>query len=82
MIRPSEIHMEHRSPPARSMEQKLCLPEGILMRRRKNPYSLAAAAAVGAGVLILFSLVLPSSFWWFLLGVGLIVLGISLHRRC
>lgn len=52
------------------------------MRRRKNPYALAAAAATGAGALILFSLVLPSSFWWFLLGVGLIVLGVYLRRRC
>lgn len=52
------------------------------MRRKKNPYTLAAATAIGAGVLILFSLVLPSSFWWFLLGVGLITLGICLRRRC
>ncbi len=33
------------------------------------------------GVLIILALVLPSGFWWLMLGVVLIVLGMQLCRR-
>ena len=52
------------------------------MHRKKPPYSVLGAAAIAAGIFILLSLVLPVSFWWFLLGVGLIVTGIHLRRKC
>ncbi len=52
------------------------------MQRRKPPTPVLAAASIAAGVFILLSLVLPATFWWFLLGVGLIVVGIHLRRRC
>ena len=35
---------------------------------------------IAAGVVILMALVLPAGFWWFLLGVGLIGLGLWTFR--
>ena len=35
-----------------------------------------------AGVLVVLSLVLPTSFWWFVMGVFLICLGLSIRKRC
>lgn len=35
-----------------------------------------------AGVLIVSYLVLPSGFWWFLVGVGMIVAGVCWSKRC
>ena len=52
------------------------------MHHRKPPTPVLSAVAIAAGVFILLSLVLPVSFWWFLLGVGLIGVGIFLRRRC
>ena len=52
------------------------------MHRKKPPNSALGAAAIAAGVFILLSLVLPVTFWWFLLGVGLIAVGIHLRRKC
>ncbi len=35
-----------------------------------------------AGVMVILSLVLPTSFWWFILGVFLICVGITVMKRC
>ncbi len=35
-----------------------------------------------AGVMIVLSLVLPTSFWWFVMGVFLICLGLTIRKRC
>lgn len=50
------------------------------MRRGQN--GLWGCAAVCAGAFILLALILPSDFWWFVLGVGLIFAGIWVIRRC
>lgn len=34
------------------------------------------------GLFIILAMVLPGAVWWFLLGVGLIVIGLCLCRRC
>lgn len=38
-------------------------------------------AAICAGVIILLALILPTDFWWFILGTGLICAGIW-YLRC
>lgn len=35
-----------------------------------------------AGVIVVLSLVLPTSFWWFVLGIFLICVGVTIMRRC
>jgi len=39
-------------------------------------------AAIVAGIFILLSLILPSQFWWFLIAVCLIAVGIWYLRCC
>lgn len=34
------------------------------------------------GLFIILAMVLPGAVWWFLLGVGLIVIGLCWCRRC
>ena len=36
---------------------------------------------VGLGVLVIMALILPTNFWWFVLGVGLIALGIFVCKK-
>ncbi len=48
--------------------------------KRKNRTIGGIIAA--AGVMVVLSLVLPTSFWWFVLGIFLICVGISVMRRC
>ena len=48
--------------------------------KRKNRTIGGIIAA--AGVMVVLSLVLPTSFWWFVLGIVLICVGISVMRRC
>lgn len=52
------------------------------MRRRRRPPSFTGVLIIALGVLVLLALVLPSEFWWFALGVGLIALGCCWSRRC
>lgn len=49
---------------------------------RRNGCSLWGMIAIGAGVIIILSIVLPKSFWWFVLAAGLIGGGIWLMRCC
>lgn len=49
---------------------------------RKHGSSLLGNICILSGVMIVLALILPSGFWWFLLGVGLIGFGIYLDRRC
>ncbi len=35
-----------------------------------------------SGVMVILSLVLPTSFWWFVLGIVLICTGITVSKRC
>lgn len=44
---------------------------------RRNPIG---AYIVCAGIFIILALILPSGFWWFFLGVALIVIGIMIFR--
>ncbi len=52
---------------------------GIGVKRRNKTIGGILAAA---GVMVILSLVLPTSFWWFVLGIFLICVGISVMRRC
>ncbi len=52
----------------------------VFMRRNNTNY--LGLIAVGAGVLIILSLVLPKSFWWFALAAVLICGGVWLLRCC
>ena len=50
--------------------------------RRKNNMSAAGCVCIFIGLFIILSLILPSGFWWFILGSCLIGLGIYRKRRC
>ena len=52
------------------------------MKRKKGPLGTVGCLVVLAGVLILLSLVLPSGFWWFVLAMVLIGVGIGILRSC
>ncbi len=52
------------------------------MRRSRCRGSLPGCISIIAGIAIIFSLVLPSGFWWFAFGAGLIALGVFLNTRC
>jgi len=49
------------------------------MRRGRLGCVLGAALIV-IGVLIILSMLLPSGFWWLVLGLGLIIFGLALLR--
>lgn len=51
------------------------------MRGKRPLPNLIGRIMVILGVLIILSFILPSGFWWFALGVGLIVLGICCSRK-
>lgn len=49
------------------------------MRRHTRTIGRVVACS---GVMVILSLVLPTSFWWFVLGVVLICVGITISKRC
>ncbi|MEE0205203.1 MAG: hypothetical protein UEE32_07645 [Oscillospiraceae bacterium] len=51
------------------------------MRRRRNPRKGIGLIAITAGVVILLAMILPVGFWWFMLAVLLISVGIW-YNRC
>ena len=55
---------------------------GRFVMRRKCSVSVAGCFFLFTGLFIILSLILPSGFWWFILGSSLIALGIYLNRRC
>ena len=52
------------------------------MRGRRPWPNTLGLICVALGVLVILSMVLPSGFWWLLLGIGLIVFGLYLIKRC
>ncbi|MBR1497204.1 MAG: hypothetical protein IJ617_06225 [Oscillospiraceae bacterium] len=53
------------------------------MRKRNPLVTVVAVVMIVAGALVLFARVLPSGFWWFCVGAGLVAGGIYLlTRRC
>jgi hypothetical protein len=50
------------------------------MRRRPRGLCALGAVSIVLGTVILLAMLLPSGFWWFVLGAGLIVTGICLLR--
>jgi len=63
------------------MGQNHSVREGIVMRRPKQQLNWIGIAAIVLGIIVLLSLFLPPGFWWFVLGVGLIVFGLCSQRR-
>lgn len=49
---------------------------------RKGRRCVLALAVIAVGVLIILALLLPGEFWWLLLAVALIALGIWMLRCC
>lgn len=49
---------------------------------RRKGFNVLGLAALSAGVVIILSIVLPSSFWWFALAAALICAGVWLIRCC
>ncbi len=47
----------------------------------KRHCKLIGCILIVSGLLVVLSMVLPTTFWWFLLGVILICAGIALLRR-
>ena len=54
----------------------------MAVRGKRPPPNIVGMICVMLGVTIILSLVLPTGFWWFMLGAGLIVLGVYWSRRC
>ena len=52
----------------------------VYMRRGRRGF--LGCAAIGAGLIIILSLVLPTDFWWFVLAIILISAGIWFLRCC
>lgn len=50
--------------------------------RKRHYGSLLGTICIASGTMIILSMVLPSGFWWFLLGVGLIGFGFYFNSRC
>ena len=50
--------------------------------RRKHCGSIFGYICIVSGLMIILSLVLPSGFWWFLLGASLVGFGIYINGRC
>lgn len=50
--------------------------------RRKHCGNLFGIICIIAGLMIVLSLILPTGFWWFLIGASLIGFGIYLNRSC
>ena len=48
------------------------------MRKRPHRFGLLL---VGAGILVILALVLPSTVWWFALGLVLIAAGVCVCRH-
>lgn len=51
--------------------------------RRPRPFgSCIGLLMIAAGIVVLLAMVLPSGFWWFLVGLALIVCGVCVcgHR--
>lgn len=52
------------------------------MRRRGKRNSVLAWLCIAVGIMVILGMILPVSFWWFMLGVSLIALGLGLKRSC
>lgn len=50
------------------------------MRRRRNRKNGLGLIAITAGVVIMMSMILPAGFWWFMLAVLLISVGVWINR--
>ncbi len=50
------------------------------MGRRRRPRLLLGVFLIAVGAIIILSMILPAGFWWFILGLGLIALGIWFLR--
>lgn len=55
---------------------------GIFLRRPCRQRNIFGWLAITAGIIILLSMILPSGFWWFMLGVCLIAVGLTIRRWC
>ena len=49
---------------------------------RRNSFNLWGIISICCGLVIILSLVLPTSFWWFVLAAALIGGGVWLIRCC
>ena len=54
----------------------------VFMGRKPPLPKQVGRVLVISGVLIVSYLVLPSGFWWFLIGVAMIVAGVCWCKRC
>ncbi|MDR1131073.1 MAG: hypothetical protein LBL15_01485 [Oscillospiraceae bacterium] len=50
------------------------------MRKNGRPRWRAGCLVALLGILVLLALILPTSFWWFALGISLIYIGICVLR--
>lgn len=66
--------------PAYALMSITAFAGGIFMRRGRR--CLWGLTAIILGLVILLSLVLPSSFWWFTLAAALIGFGLWYIRCC
>ena len=50
-------------------------------KRRPGGFGALSLLLIVMGVVIILALVLPQGFWWLMLGVVLILLGLQICRR-
>lgn len=59
-----------------------CSGMETIMRRRGPFPGLLSITLILVGTVILLAMVLPSGFWWFILGLGLVFLGLLFANKC
>lgn len=50
------------------------------MGRRRRPNWMLGMICILVGLFIILGMILPKAFWWFLLGVALVAVGVWLLR--
>ena len=69
--------LSHTPLPARIMVMNDCGDGGGQMRRYRR---MPGVIIMSIGLMIVLSMILPTAFWWFLFGLGLIAAGICIMR--
>ncbi|MCQ2438242.1 MAG: hypothetical protein MJ074_00580 [Oscillospiraceae bacterium] len=52
------------------------------MRKKQRTVQMVGRIAIAAGLLVLLSRILPAGFWWIMLGIALISVGLCLKHWC
>ena len=76
----NKILSAYNVPGTEYAERIIFLRGGKIMRKNGKPHCRIGCLVALLGVFVLLALILPSSFWWFVLGAFLIYLGLCVIR--